>query len=285
MNTRYLSQPLSDDERSDLLFKGDVAVFTRVPAMKALIRFTDSMLRYYLDGNNPVTAHQDMLPGTFLNRIGAAQRDIHRSDEAKSLFFGALRQCGMDLDDAFYDHFVLRVVPCHPSFEGAWNSAIGHHRDTWGSNIYCQQNWWAPIYGLEPGRSIAIYPDYWRRPLANTSNKWSFKEFLSQRSSAPKNTRCAYPSVPQPLEPIDETNRISMDVSPGDILCFSSAHLHASRINRTREIRYSIEMRTVNRIDLAEGRKAPNIDNDGTDPMYGWFKGITDHAPLALEVA
>ena len=51
-----------------------------------------------------------------------------------------------------------------------------------------------------------------------------------------------------------------MVVEPGDLLCFSGAHLHASVPNTSAEARVSVELRTVNRDDLEEGRGAPDLD-------------------------
>jgi hypothetical protein len=47
--------------------------------------------------------------------------------------------------------------------------ARGFHRDTWGTNLYAQVNWWAPVYPITAGRTVALYPTLWSRPVANTS--------------------------------------------------------------------------------------------------------------------
>lgn len=47
---------------------------------------------------------------------------------------------------------------------------------------------------------------------------------------------------------------------PGDLLCFSGAHLHASVPNTTELTRLSFETRTVNRADMAAGSGAPDVD-------------------------
>ena len=73
-----------------------------------------------------------------------------------------------------------------------------------------------------------------------------------------------------------------MVVEPGELLCFSAAHLHAGVPNHTGRARFSIETRTVSRHDLLAGRAAPNVDGMGTTPRTRWFRGVLDGAPLRL---
>lgn len=71
-------------------------------------------------------------------------------------------------------------------------------------------------------------------------------------------------------------------IKPGDVLNFSSAHLHASVPNTSDATRYSVEMRTINLVDLNEKKQAPNLDNAGEKPMYSWFKNIKTNKKLIL---
>ena len=58
---------------------------------------------------------------------------------------------------------------------------IGFHRDTWSSNVPQQTNWWTTIYPLASERTLAFYPEYWSRPLANTSADWDLDEIRARR--------------------------------------------------------------------------------------------------------
>ena len=71
-----------------------------------------------------------------------------------------------------------------------------------------------------------------------------------------------------------------MVIEPGDLLCFSGAHLHASVPNTSGETRVSVELRTVSRDDLARGRGAPDLDGRApATPLY-WFRSMVDGEPL-----
>ncbi|WP_051559947.1 phytanoyl-CoA dioxygenase family protein [Marinobacterium jannaschii] len=288
MKIIQLDQPIDDPQRAEHLFRGELLVFRNIPAMRQLIDRTDQLLRDKLSGLDPVRAQHRLSPQDFLQLTGEVQSEFRKSQWPKDLFFAALQQCGVELSETFYDHFPLRVVPfdrdSDGSHNGAHRAAIGHHRDSWGANIFSQINWWAPIYSLEAERSIAFYPDYWDRPLANNTDSWCFEDYLAERRKVPEERRSAYPSAPQPLEVVDESGVEKILIEPGDILCFASAQLHASVPNSTDATRFSVEMRTINRQDLQAGRAAPNVDNAATTPMHRWFRGIVDKQPLELKI-
>lgn len=274
MNILDIYNQVDDSQRAKHLFNGDILVYRNVQAMHDLIAFTKELLNDYLPGLDPTTAQLQLNQQDFLEATGKAQTQFRKSQAARELFFNVLRQCGVDTRQCFYDHFPLRIVPFANYHHGAHRAAIGHHRDTWGSNVDCQQNWWAPIFELTQARTIALYPTYWDKPLANNTVTWRFSEFLAARKQVDTERQVDYPSAPSPTEAVDETCVIKLVIEPGDVLNFSSAHLHASVPNTSEATRFSVEMRTISQVDLASGAVAPNVDNAGSPAMYQWFKHI-----------
>jgi hypothetical protein len=267
---------ISDKDRADILFSGDLLIQRDISAMHQLIEWTSTLLNDALKPLGAVTAQANLTPEKFIKLTTDAQTNFRVSEQARSLFFKALEECGVDLKESYYDHFPLRIVPYGTEYGGARNSFISPHRDTWGSNIHSQINWWAPIYELEESRTIAIYPKYWADPIANDTSDWRFDKHIESRRNTPKGLKAPYPSAPSPMETVDESEVVKVMLEPGDVLSFSSAHLHASVPNSSKLTRYSVEMRTINQKDLQAGREAPNVDNEATELMYNWFKRITD---------
>ena len=72
-------------------------------------------------------------------------------------------------------------------------------------------------------------------------------------------------------------------IEPGDLLCFSGAHLHASVPNTTAETRCSMELRTVNADDIESGRGAPDLDGRAPRVPLEWFRSMVDGRPLRRE--
>ena len=268
------NKPVSDFDRAVQSFQGDLLIYQNIPAMRELIAYADDLLRDALDGVEPAEAQHHFSPDEFLLRTTKVQQYFRQSQTPKDYFFKALEQCGVDLSSTFYDHFPMRIVPFDKAYDGARCGVIGHHRDSWGSNIHSQINWWAPLYELEEERTIAIYPDYWQKPVENNTATWSFEDFMKHRAKAKTERLESYPSAPAPHANIDESGVVKVMLNPGDILSFASTHLHGSVPNTTQSTRFSVEMRSINNNDLAFDRAAPNIDNAGTTPMYQWFRHV-----------
>ena len=281
MSISHFNHPISDKERAERCFNGELLIFRNIPAMHELIEFTDNMISEALGGVAALEAQHHFLPEEFLQRTGSAQASFRNSQIAKDHFFKAIEQCGVDLNNTYYDYFPMRIVPFDKDYNGAEYGEIGQHRDTWGSNIYSQINWWAPIYELEEDRTIAVYPDYWDKPIANNTDTWSHLEYIKKRKETPAEREVSYPSAPSPQVEVNASNMIKVMLEPGDVLCFSSAHLHGSVPNTTEIPRYSVEMRTINKHDLAANRSAPNVDNAGEKQMYQWFRNISNKEKLS----
>ena len=280
MNIIHCDSPVSDEQRAKHNFQGDLLIYQNIPAMRELIEYADQLLRDALDGTEPAEAQHHFAPDEFLQRTTKVQTHFRQSQTPKDYFFKALAQCGVDLSSTYYDHFPMRIVPFDKAYYGARCSVIGHHRDSWGSNIHSQINWWAPLYELTEQRTIAIYPFYWQNPVANDTATWSFEEHIKQQKAAGIESRVSYPSAPSPQAPIDESKVVKVMLKPGEIMSFSSAHLHASVPNTTDRTRYSVETRTVNKHDLDHNRAAPNVDNAGDILRYQWFKQILSKEKL-----
>jgi Phytanoyl-CoA dioxygenase (PhyH) len=206
-------------------------------------------------------------------------RGRFRSDpEIKRLFRAALEHVGVDAARSYWDSISLRVVP--PIEPGAERQIgrLGFHRDTWGSNVPQQTNWWTTILPLSADRTIAFYPEYWSRPIANTSADWDLDEIRALRRSGERDEDI--PIVPEPTEPVDTSSELRMVIEPGDLLCFSGAHLHASVPNESQRSRVSVELRTVNLDDLTQQRGAPDLDGQAPRVPLEWFRSMEDGSPL-----
>jgi hypothetical protein len=264
------------------LYDGQVLVFRQVPALQELISYTDTLLREHLGEGDPTTVQTRLNDADYLECMGRAQHEFRTSKQSRQLFFAVLQQIGVDTQNTFWDHFPLRAVPYGGSHRGGRCEAVNVHRDTWGANINCQLNWWAPIYPLSAERTMVFYPDYWQSPLANDTHSWSFDEYIRQRNLLPDKERAVdYSSVPLPQEAVDDSHLFPVLIEAGDLLCFASAHLHGSVENTSARARFSVEMRTVNVDELQAGYGAPNVDNVGVKPMYEWFRRIKDNRSLA----
>ena len=262
---QVISGPLDDEQRGEALFAGELLIFKDVPPLRQFSELAAGLLREAL-GEAPERAQFELGQAEFATRASELGQRFRRHPQALQSFREVLRHVGMDLERAYWDSLYLRVQPHGDLIE---EGTLGAHRDTWSSNVYAQTNWWTPILPITRERTIAFYAAYWSRPLANTSAEWDLERLREM------------PVVPSPGEPVEPGSELRIVIEPGDLLCFSGAHLHASVPNSSGATRFSVEVRTVSAGDVRAGRGAPNLDGRAPRTAWRWFKGITSDASLA----
>jgi len=281
----FVSGGMDDAERRERLFHGEFLVFKNIAAMRKLCGLADELARSAFSDSDPETAHHRMTSEEYLAIVDPLQRRFTNSEVAKTIFADVLKECGADLETTFWDWFPLRIQPGEPSHDSMSTAGLHVHRDSWYSNMYSQNNWWAPIYPLEPERSMVLFPNYFDQPIKNNSKGWDLHEFRAARAAVRKSNhtsedvRNAYPAVSL-REEIDRSSELIIAMEPGDILCFSLVHLHGSIPNKTERARFSTEIRTINIADIRSGRGAPNVDSLSTGEATEDFFRIKDRQPL-----
>ena len=136
------------------------------------------------------------------------------------------------------------------------------------------------FFPLDPGRTMAVFPDLWARPVANNSATWSFDTLQRELAEDPASD---YSMLPVCTVPVDWSRATPVLVDPGDLVAFSADHLHASIPNRTGRARISAETRTVSAADLEAGRGAPLPDAAGPETRLQLvFSNVRTGRPLTV---
>lgn len=269
-----LDTPLPRDELAERLFAGELIVFRGLPAMGRLVEMTRARAEAAL-GRSPEAAHRVLELEELRARAGMLRQEFAAAEDLRSAFTEVFSALGFTPEETFGDRRALRIVPPGPRrTEGALRS-LPPHRDSWGSNLAAQINWWAPIYQLEAANTLLLYPAYWSKPIANSTPRWNLEDLYAARARGE-----AYPRLPVAEEAPDATAALYCTIAPGDLLCFSGAQLHASALGPAGRTRISIETRTVSLPDLRAGRGAPNVDGHPGIAAYRWFSRLSDDAGL-----
>lgn len=271
-----VSGPLEETERNARVYRGDILVFRDVGAMAALTdRVADWLVeRFEID---PENVHR-RLPGSALATLAdELRKDVARDPTARGLLREALEEVGVSTGANYRDALKLRVQPPRTGDEDAPLAPLAAHRDTWGSQIPAQTNWWAPVFPVTAERTLALFPDRFREPVPNNSGDWDLAELIRRRRLGDS---AGYPLMPLATQPPPWKTAVPLVLEPGDLLCFSGAQLHASVPNTTDRCRFSLEVRTVNGQDALAGQGAPNVDGRTRRIAYHWFKRLTDGEAL-----
>lgn len=273
----HVTESLPEAERNARVYAGEILVFRGFDAVRRLVEALQAHSRQYL-GDDPERVHTRWNEEDANEAAEALRKAILADTGVAEQLNAAFEAIGMDLGRNFGDGLKQRVQLAHSISGRRMVSPLGAHRDTWGSNVMAQTNWWAPTFETTPERTIALFPGHFERPVANDSEGWDFRELVQRMET--QGSDPDYPLLPLATEPPPWEDALAVSLRPGDLMCFSGAHLHASVPNTTGRTRLSFEIRTVNGADAAAQRGAPNVDGGAVRTTYQLFRRLTDGAKL-----
>jgi hypothetical protein len=284
MATLYFDQRLSDADRREALYNGDIFVYSPVPATQKLCALARAMIE------EAFAPHDPRLIDRYLNMEEAAAvlaklkpAFIHHP-ECKRLLPEIVSELGGDTAKTYFD--VPRMRSAYPTnyLTSGIAYAFHPHRDTWYSAPMCQINWWLPIYELTSENCLAIYPKYFAEAVKNNSDIYNYADWNARsRADAAKHVRSdtrEQPKLQQPIEPQD----IRVICPVGGVILFSGAQLHETVPNTSGVGRYSIDFRTVHVDDVAARAGAPNLDSRCTGTTMNDYLSCVDLHHLPDEV-
>ncbi|MDH4984288.1 hypothetical protein QEZ47_01640 [Aminobacter anthyllidis] len=279
-----VTQTLGQRMFHDRIYAGDVLRFGALVQMRELVSFTQAFLEDAFAPFAPTEIHRHLSHQEQTESFAQRQRDFARSPKVRLLWRNVFEACGLDAQglarDALYLRFQPHQDPGTVVPRARTTATIAFHRDTWGSNLYAQTNWWAPVYDIDEGRTFAIYPSLWDRPVANTSADFDLSALLERSKSGGRNAVDADAAIPHLTEELEVSDATPVVIAPGEIIAFSSAHAHAGVPNSTGLTRISLETRTLWIDDVRSGRGAPNVDGFARWMSPGMFRRVSDETPL-----
>ena len=267
------------------LFAGQIIEVKCLTALADFLNLCRQFVSERCSPYRPEHIHRQLAASDY-SRWCADTQVAFRADAAIHQSFGRLLGVSAlnlgEPGDLYFDCLQLRIAAPVGSQPRTRMAQVGLHRDTWGVGIDQQINLWAPITSLARNRTMGFYPDYWNRPLANTTDSWSFSAYRKAMQLVSPGLAPEYPSAPEARA---RPSSACLPVLPGlgSMLLFSSAHLHRSIPNRSRLTRFSFETRIVNKLDIAAGIGAPNPDCRTQPPLYKLFRNIADGRKLTID--
>jgi hypothetical protein len=285
VNTIYHDAPMTDDERREQLFGGQLFAYSPTPSGSALCEHARDLIQEAFGDLDPPTA-QDHLPVEEYAAILAELKPkfIHHP-KSKEHIQGLLKELGVDLEKVYFDVPRMRTATAGGYLTSGIAYAFHPHRDTWYSAPQCQINWWLPIYDVESDNVMAFHPRYWDEPVQNSSRDYNYYEWnASSRKDAAKHIKKDTRKQPKAEEELHANPQVRVVTPVGGVLAFSAAQMHSTVENTTRRTRFSIDFRTVHLDDLEARAGAPNIDSKSTGTTLRDYLRGTDlsHVPDEL---
>lgn len=249
------------------IYGGEIFKLPATPASLALVQavreLTADRLRHL--GSDPRQAQFQTGNDDFFKVITGIRQEIAAAESYRHRQEDLLAELGFVLPAIAYDVVRLRAVQ-HAGHENPRAAAAYFaHRDTWYANPLAQINFWLPLYEVAADQGFSIYPDYFLRPVKNSSAQFDYAEFMkyvgwqNHRAAAAPTFQAVYPTATEPFDP-SQACRFAMRA--GELLIFSAAQLHQTFPNLSGETRFSVDFRVVHRADHQAGRGAVNVDTD-----------------------
>src|SRR5215467_4284071 len=282
MNAIFLDAPVTDDKRRELLYRGQLLVYSPTPSSLRLVEFARRMVEEALQPYEPETAQYHLSVERYAAILAELKPKFIHHPTSKECIQGIFRELGVAPDKTYYDVPRMRTSTSDDFLTTGIAYAFHPHRDTWYSAPMCQINWWMPIYPIVPENAMAFHPRYWSRGVKNGSAGYNYQEWnRTSRHNAAQFVKQDTRKQPKPEEPMELDPQIRVIAPPGGILLFSAAHMHSSVPNTSGRTRFSIDFRTVNVDDVAARRGAPNVDSRCTGTCMGDYLRGTDltHVP------
>jgi hypothetical protein len=285
MSTVYFDSTMSDAERRERLFAGDIFVYSPRRSTLALINFARELIEQAFDPLPPRTAQFEMPVEKFVEVFGPLKPRFIHHPNTKGLLRDVVAELGSDLDTCHVDVPRLRGATSDKYLTAGVGYAFPPHRDTWWSAPLAQVNWWTPIYEFSSDSSMAFHPNYWTVPISNGSEEFNYYQYNAVgRKTAAQHITVDTRKQPGPREPMTLEPQTRIVCPPGGIILFSAAQMHSTVPNTSGFTRFSIDFRTVDLGDLENDRAAPNVDTRCTGTSLRDFRRARDGAEMPGQI-
>ena len=281
MNSLIIDAPISEEQKRDLLYRGQLLVYSPTPGSLALVDFARKMIEDAFRPFDPETAQFHMPVEKYAAILSELKPMFIHAPESKKCIQQLLDNLGFSLEKTYFDVPRMRSSTSDDFLTSGIAYAFHPHRDTWYSAPMCQINWWMPIYPIVSENAMAFHPRYWSQAVRNGSAEYNYAEWnRTSRQNAAQFIKQDTRKQPKPEEPMELDPQVRVIAPPGGILLFSAAHMHSSVPNNSGKTRFSIDFRTVNVDDVAARRGAPNVDSECTGTTMGDYLRGTDLSHL-----
>jgi hypothetical protein len=284
MTVVYFDSPLSDDERRQKLFTGDLFVYSPTPHSLELCAFAREMAEEAFAPFSPPDAQHHLAGQDYVGVLAKLKPTFINHPRSKELVAGILADLRVDVNQAYLDVPRLRSMTSEYLNAGL-TLQFESHRDTWFSAPFSQINYWMPVYDVEETNAMAFHARYFANGVRNSSRIYNYAEWVAHgRTAAATQVDKETRRQPELEQEIEREPDIRVITPPAGILLFSGAQLHTTVPNTSGKTRFSIDFRVVNRKDVESHAGARNVDSECTGTNLGDFLHATDLGHLPDEL-
>lgn len=285
-NSVYVDADVTDDVRRQRIFEGQIFVYSPRSSSRSFVEFARELIKASFSPYDPETAQFHLPVEQYAEILGKLKPEFIHHPESKRHLRSLLADMGCDLEKTYFDVPKMRSSTSDNYLTTGIAYAWHPHRDTWYSAPMFQVNWWIPIFDIQADNAMAFHPQYWNRPVRNTSKGYNYYVWNQQHRGG--HVSQYLKEDPRPLPRASETleldPQLRLIVPAGGIILFSGAQMHSSVPNTSGKTRFSIDFRIVHVEDALLNRGAPRVDEQCTGTTMRDYLRTTDLSHLPEEI-
>jgi hypothetical protein len=273
MGVLHVDPQVPNEELRELLYRGDLILLTRLPAVAEFVAFAREELAALFAPHDPRHAHLHHTPVELARLLGVWKPKFIHHPRSKALLKAIVTAAGFDPAETMYDVPKPRTSYPREHLTTGIAYAFPWHRDTWYAAPAQQINLWFPVANLVPQNAMKFDLQSFARAVDNDSSGFDAyqanRDRLTAASQVGKDTR----SRPGAHAHVAAEELVVLP-DAGQVLLFSGAQLHASISNTSGVARYSVDFRIIDRRDVTAGKGAPMVDVHCSGTMMREFRSL-----------
>ncbi len=223
MDTILFNAMTDDNERRELLYQGQLAVYSATRRSLELCQFAGELARDAFAPHDPEVAHRSIPVEQYVEILAALKPKFIHHPRSKELIQGILTDLGCDLEKTYFDVPRLRTMAPDDYLTAGLAYAFHPHRDTWFSAPPCQLNWWLPVFDIRKENTMAFHPKYWGHAVRNTSREYNYYKWNKEsRREASKQIKVDTRKQPQAEEALELDSQLRIVCEAGGLVIFSA---------------------------------------------------------------
>lgn len=254
--------PDNNQKLREAVYNGDVFKLPVSKTSQEIVSYVSQLLRKEV-GETIERVHSRLNEEKISDTLRNLRLFIAEDTNCRKYVLSMMSEVGFLPSENAFDALRLRCVIPGQYKNAIFSRTYSVHRDTWYANPQSQINWWIALHDIPKERSFSFFSSYFAKKVENTSFSFKYDDWINQVGW--QNTRGQvnfdYPHILKDLDPQD---RKSFSCKAGEIILFSSAHLHQTNRNDTEITRFSLDFRTVHLGDHHAGKGALNVDNESS---------------------
>ena len=155
---------------------GEIHIIRDTNFLNEIINYSKDIISKNFIGYENVQNAQELINvKDYVEIIMKIKNDFTNSNKTNEIIKSLLKKMNLQNEDIFFDKPKIRIATYNKYLESGAGYVFKPHRDTWYAGPKSQLNFWFPIFDVDHNSTFAIYPNYWNKKIANSSENFDYE--------------------------------------------------------------------------------------------------------------